>query len=95
MPYIPSGRRSVLDEERKPISYLGNPGVLNYVITREVLGYIEEEGSLSYSSINEVIGVLECVKQELYRRLAAPYEDGKCFENGDVFPHVASRVSVS
>jgi len=31
-------------------------------------------------------GVLENVKQEMYRRLAAPYEDKKAEENGDVYP---------
>lgn len=38
----------------------------------------------SYSSINAAIGVLECAKMELYRRLAAHYEDYKARENGDV-----------
>ena len=39
----------------------------------------------SYHAYNEIIGVLECVKQEFYRRMVAPYEDKKCEENGDVF----------
>jgi hypothetical protein len=45
--------------------------------------YLADE--LSYSKINEVIGVLECAKQELYRRVASPYEDSKKEANGDVF----------
>jgi len=31
-----------------------------------------------------MIGVLECVKQEFYRRKVAPYEDIKIIENGDI-----------
>jgi len=40
---------------------------------------------LKYSNLNELIGVLECAKLELYRRVAAPYEDEKALINGDVF----------
>ena len=38
----------------------------------------------SSSIENAMFGVLECVKLEFYRRLATPYEDVKCDENGDV-----------
>ncbi len=38
-----------------------------------------------YATIVEAIGALECAKLELYRRLAADYEDQKCKQNGDVF----------
>jgi len=31
------------------------------------------------------VGVLECAKLELYRRIAAPYEDEKIVETGDVY----------
>ena len=37
------------------------------------------------SRINELVGVLECAKIELYRRIAAPYEDDKSRINGDVY----------
>ncbi len=40
---------------------------------------------LRYSKINSLIGVLECAKLELYRRVAAPYENDKIDENGDVY----------
>ena len=59
-------------------------GVLNYAITRICLNYIARKG-LSYRNINEVIGVLECAKQEFYRRVAVPYEEKKKKENGDVY----------
>lgn len=31
------------------------------------------------------MGVLECVKQEYYRRVAIPYEDQAKERNGDVY----------
>ena len=46
--------------------------------------YLHEYGK-NYTNINEVIGVLECAKLELYRRVAAPYEDEKIEQNGDVY----------
>lgn len=42
-------------------------------------------GNMSYSIINELIGALECTKLELYRRMAAPYENIKSDTNGDVY----------
>jgi hypothetical protein len=35
--------------------------------------------------INSMIGALECCKLELYRRLAAPYEDQVLDANGDAY----------
>jgi hypothetical protein len=60
------------------------PGELNYKITIDINEYLQHHG-VSYTKINEVIGVLECAKLELYRRIAAPYEDKKKEENGDVY----------
>ena len=59
------------------------PGELNYVITSLVDAYLKD--NVCYRTLNEAIGVLECAKLELYRRIAAPYEDAKCAENGDVY----------
>lgn len=56
-------------------------GVLNYIITKLLMATFPE----SYSDYNELIGVLECVKQELYRRKIAKYEDEKIKENGDIY----------
>lgn len=65
---------------------LNNPGQLNFAITSLVNDYLSVNyGKTSYAGVNEVIGVLECAKLELYRRIAAPYEDTKCMENGDVY----------
>ena len=55
-------------------------GELNYVMTKVLKGAYP----LRYYHINKAIGVLECVKQEFYRRVAAPYEDLKIKESGDV-----------
>jgi hypothetical protein len=64
-------------------------GELNYMITNMILGFLdrkeEQDGKQSYARINDAIGALECAKLELYRRLAAPYEDKKITENGDVY----------
>lgn len=37
-----------------------------------------------YRRYNKAIGVLECIKQEFYRRMVAPYENEKIRESGDV-----------
>lgn len=81
MPYIkPEDRLHILADEKQ----ISNPGELNYFISTLINSYINDKGK-SYSTINEVIGVLECAKLELYRRIAAPYEDIKIQENGDVY----------
>ena len=55
-------------------------GDLNYIITRILKGSYP----LRYFNLNRAVGVLECCKLEFYRRVAAPYEDTKIKENGDV-----------
>lgn len=80
MPYIESGVRASLEEGRVPTK----AGELNYLITKLVDAFLMGKG-LSYASLNEAIGALECAKLEAYRRLAAPYEDAKARENGDVY----------
>lgn len=79
MPYINEHARGDIDHGCPP----ENAGELNYLITSLVLKYIGP--SISYGRINDAIGVLECAKLEMYRRLAAPYEDTKIAENGDVY----------
>ena len=55
-------------------------GELNYVVTK----ILKEVYPLRYFHINKAVGVLECIKLEFYRRVAAPYEDLKIKESGDV-----------
>lgn len=89
MPYIKPQDRPLLNKVRE-IQPL-DAGQLNFVITRLTHGYLEREGT-SYRTLNEVIGVLECSKLEIYRRVVAPYEDGKISVNGDVLPHLGDRT---
>lgn len=62
-----------------------NPGIVNYAIST-LLGKLLYQQGVSYKNINQLIGVLECVKLELYRRIATPYENKMIEKNGDVFP---------
>lgn len=88
MPYINK-------ESRDRIIYRGAtpkvPGELNYIVSATVDQYIKDCG-LSYTTLNEIIGVLECAKMELYRRIAAPYEDQKLLENGEVYLSAMSLI---
>jgi len=89
MPYIPEQDRrkfdSVLLELTRVIGLNGiSAGELNYLITSLAKFYLERHG-VSYSIINDIVGILECAKQEFYRRVAAPYEDKKIKLNKDVY----------
>ena len=90
MPYIAPDDRTPLDEVVHHVvdalmksgdSTLDRAGCLNYTLTRICSGIIDK---VSYKDICVLTGVLENVKQELYRRAAAPYEELKIYENGDV-----------
>lgn len=88
MPYIDIEDRKRLDgvvevavEAFAGLAIEDSLGDLNYLISRIVAGVV---GKPSYRKIAMATGVLENVKQELYRRMAAPYEDLKLKENGDV-----------
>lgn len=86
MPYIPSKDRDLLDgisPDADHIIVSLDPGELNYVLTRFIREWLG--GYPTYSRYNAALGVLEAVKQELYRRQIAPYEDEKCEANGDVY----------
>lgn len=80
MPYINSMQKeALLTRSSEPT----NPGELNYMITVLIRNYWE--ANQRYQSINDVLGALEGAKLEFYRRVAAPYEDKKIQENGDVY----------
>lgn len=81
MPYIEQQRRTELEEGATPHT----PGELNYAVTDLLIRYLWNK-TLNYGHINDVVGVLECAKQELYRRVAVNYENGKIAMNGDVYP---------
>ena len=96
MPYIKEEERRELDlaieymikaiKDNKTV--LSNPydfanflGRINYSFSRVINGVM---GTISYNKIAMVTGVLENIKQEFYRRIAANYEDKKILENGDI-----------
>lgn len=92
MPYIPQDKRRVLDSTINELHtllvdlQLDDPnnnmeGNLNYIITR-LIRKVYTVGN--YREINDCMGMLMCVALEHYRTNAAPYEDQKKFENGDV-----------
>lgn len=83
MPYISQERRRELEDFDYTDAEI-SAGDLNFMISTLLNEIIHAKG-LSYSTINELIGMLECAKLELYRRVAAPYEDLKIKENGDVY----------
>ena len=85
MPYVTPESRARIDAGDAP----RDAGELNYAVTRLIDAYLasaaEDAGRLRYAHLNEAMGVLECAKLELYRRIAAPYEDEKIAESGDVY----------
>lgn len=102
MPYVNEEARRVLEEdnhigkladliavycEQEATSFAG---CLNYAITRLVDEVYSRYGTC-YTDLNEAVGVLECVKQEYYRRLAVPYEDEKIEQNGDVYARAKQK----
>ncbi len=87
MPYIKNAKRTKytkvlgqLVEMLKALPPEEVDGELNYIITK----LLKEIYPLKYFHINKAIGVLECAKLEYYRRVAAPYEDSKIKDSGDV-----------
>ena len=85
MPYIKQSDREKFDnilKDFKVISKDLTAGDLNYLISRMLWGLFDS--NRSYTKANELMGVLECVKQEFYRRKAVPYEEEKIEENGDI-----------
>jgi len=81
MPYIKKEDRKIWED--MALALPKTAGELNYVLTKIALVYLPDVPR--YNDYNEVIGVLECMKQEFYRRAVAPYEDKKIKENGDVY----------
>jgi hypothetical protein len=88
MPYIKQEDRYRFEGDMNDIEDYGamaeTAGELNYLFTKIIKGHIDTYG-LTYGIVNDVIGALEGAKLELYRRLAAPYEDEKIKVNGDVY----------
>lgn len=88
MPYLKENLRQEV-ESTQPVTC----GELNYAITKLCDEYIGVKG-LCYVTINDILGALEGAKLEFYRRIAAPYEDQKMKENGDVYSDLCRRRQV-
>ncbi len=82
MPYIVKTHRHTLDLIAEQVPCAISAGEFNYLLTKIMIRLCSEGG---YPRINDVTGALECCKLEFYRRLAAPYENEKIKENGDVY----------
>ncbi len=83
MPYIDPHRRTMLANVGHQAE---TPGELNYKITGLITQYLAHNfRHVGYTQMNEIMGVLECAKQEFYRRVVVPYENTKCEENGDCY----------
>jgi len=87
MPYITLENRKKFKAVQLPFKLCADlnklsAGDLNYLITWIIDRQIDDA---NYARYNEIIGALECCKQELYRRMIAPYEDKKKKENGEVY----------
>lgn len=87
MPYIKKEMRAewdkIVEEVVAKLSKTNEEdkeGGLNYFITR----ILKKAYKPSYFAYNRIIGLLECIKQEFYRRDIANYEEIKIKENGDV-----------
>ena len=76
MPYLKPKQRSR--------SSLEKASDLNYRIHELIEIFLTSKAEIGYEEYNSVIGVLECTKQEFYRRAVATYEDEKIVENGDI-----------
>ena len=94
MPYITKPERTRYDDLIKKITECllekfpadngksFSEGDLNYVISSIVWKLFDNKPG--YKTGNTLVGVLDCAKQEFYRRKLASYEDKKIIENGDV-----------
>lgn len=87
MPYIKKDRRADYDGDIDALigelkGHSFPPGDINYIFS--CILHAAWNSDPRYDTGNELIGVLECTKQEFYRRKLVPYEDIKVKENGDV-----------
>lgn len=91
MPYIKKEDRAKYDAYLAPLSdEIKVAGDLNYVISTLCDYYLTDHGK-NYANVNLLVGALECAKLEMYRRIAAPYEDGKIGANGEVYTNASHK----
>lgn len=69
---------------RGAVAPADSKGLANYIATRLVLGILKPNAGWNYASLADVVATFECAKQEIYRRLVAPYEEKAIAKNGDL-----------
>lgn len=86
MPYIAEKSVEQLKFITDQIDAMGviTPGELNYLITQLMIKQASAQG-VSYATLNSIVGAVESAKAEFQRRVVAPYEDQKAYDNGDVY----------
>jgi len=94
MPYVKQEVRDQLDDSIEQLAdkiVAASPndtdfaGNLNYACTTLTMRIIKKKfGQIRYWMIALVTGTFKNVADEFYRRVAAPYEDKKITEEGDV-----------
>lgn len=96
MPYIKMDDRTDLDKYINQLNmvldqldYDEIAGAMNYVITRIVTHGASPRADWKYHQLNTAVGVLECAKQELYRRVGGPKEVSAINVNGDTKEYAA------
>lgn len=82
MPYIKPERRAFCDEvvDEMAGQTIVADGDLNYILYKYCKNHIKP----SYNNYKNFCGELRQCATEIERRLLAPYEESKIFENGDV-----------
>lgn len=86
MPYIKEEQRQKYNQvfwKLRDAGAIKDPGELNYLFSIIINHYLVAHGT-RYQAINDIVGALEGAKLEAYRKIAAPYEDQKIEENGDI-----------
>ncbi len=84
MPYIsPIQRTKVIHRGAT------TPGEIGYELAKVVDRYLCRKPDIRFKDLAEVLAGLESVKLEFYRRVVAPYEDGKLKDNGEAFEVLA------
>ncbi len=91
MPYIPREQRFGDDGLAGTEDQTPTAGVLAYVLADVVDEFVGMAG-LNYDVICAVRSGLKGVLGEFERKIAEPYEDAKCAENGEVFDRSLARL---
>ena len=83
MPYIPIKDQNDLIGDY-PMRTPDTAGELTFLLTDISVTYLKKHGK-KFLTICIIMGAFLCAALEFYRRVAAPYEDTKIKENGDVY----------